>query len=67
MKREPTQEVLRKIYQADGLFKIGSMIYQPCYSQAQKTFYYIPIRRCSPRARGIEIITNQELGENNDK
>lgn len=63
MKRQPTQEVLRKVYNADGFLRIGSVIYQPCYSQAQKTFYYILIKRCSPRARGIEIITNKELGE----
>ena len=63
MRKQPTQEVLKKIYNARGFLKMGSIIYQPCYSQAQKAFYYIPIRRCSPRARGIEIITNQDLGE----
>jgi len=67
MRKQPSQEVLKKVYNAGGFLKIGSIIYQPCYSQAQKAFYYIPIKRCSPRARGIEIITNQELGEKDDK
>lgn len=64
MKKQPTQEFLKKIYDACAFFRDTRRIYQVEYSQAQKQYWYFPIRWCSfQQIKGYKIINAKELGE----
>lgn len=62
MKKQPTQEFLRKAYDAGAFIRDARRIYQVEYSQAQRQYWFFPIRLCGfQQIKGYEII--KELGE----
>lgn len=62
MKKQPTQELLKKAYDAGAFIRDTRRIYQVEYSQAQRQYWYFPIMLCgSQKIKGYEII--KELGE----
>lgn len=60
MKKEPTQAFLKDVYNKCAFFRDSGHIYQAEYSQAQKQYWYFPIRSDIQKTKGYKIINKLE-------